>query len=421
MQQYRAVYDLIREVEAQLADQPWLAKMFRQCYPNTLETTTRLLEDGTTFVFTGDIPAMWLRDSTAQVQPYLALARQDADVHRVIAGLIRRQARYILIDPYANAFNQQPGDAFTHDIPTPGPWVWERKFELDSLCYPIKLCYQYWQITDDISLFDEDIHRMLSTVVRIMHIEQQHQNSEYAFERLQPVLPTDTLPCHGHGTPIGYTGMVWSGFRPSDDACTYGYHIPANMFAVVTLGYLAEMAEKLYRDDALAQQALTLRAEIAEGIETYGRVEDARYGTIYAYETDGLGHHLLMDDANVPSLLSIPYSGYRPIDDDTYQRTRRFVLSPDNPYYFAGTCARGVGSPHTPHGSIWPIALCIQGLTAVDGVERDSLMQMLAETTAGTAFMHESFDPNNPARFTRPWFAWANSLFGEFVLQWRSR
>lgn len=394
-----------------------LGAMFAQCYPNTLTTTVELLEDGTTFVVTGDIPAMWLRDSSAQVNPYIHLAKEDQALQRMLRGLIQRQAQYILLDPYANAFNREPnGQGHTNDQPPAGPWIWERKFELDSLCYPIKLCYRYWQETGDTSIFNENIQAMLHKVVEVMRIEQYHDTrSSYTFERADPLLPSDTLPREGRGTPTTYTGMVWSGFRPSDDACQYGYLIPANMFAVVVLGYASEIARIHYQDEALAREAEALRQEIEAGIQTYGIVEHPRYGRIYAYETDGYGNYNLMDDANVPSLLSIPYLGYRPIDDALYQNTRRFVLSSDNPYYYEGKHAYGIGSPHTPNSYIWPIALSMRGLTTTDPAEQQKIAALLANTTADTGYMHESFHPDDPQQFTRPWFAWANSLFGEFV------
>ena len=232
------------------------------------------------------------------------------------------------------------------------------------------------------------------------------------------MLPTDTLPRAGRGTETAYTGMVWSGFRPSDDRCTFGYLIPANMFAVVALGNLSEMAREVYADDSLVASAGLLRQQIDEGIQTGGMVEHPRHGWIYAYETDGLGNYNLMDDANVPSLLSVPYLGYRPATDPAYQRTRRFILSTDNPYYYEGAYARGVGSPHTPPGFIWPLALAMQGLSSLDRSEQEELACMLAATTGGTASMHESFHPDDPTRFTRSWFAWANGLFGELVVAW---
>ncbi len=421
MSRYAAVDALIDELRrGPLADHPELAATFSQCYPNVLRTTTELLDDGTTFVFTGDIPAMWLRDSSAQVSPYLPLASQDPDLRRLIRGLIRRQATYLLHDCYANAFNKDAtGHGHGGDQPSPSPLVWERKFELDSLCYPITLCHAYWQATGDTAACDDAVYHMLHRVVHIMRVEQDHDHhSPYTFQRPDPLLPSDTLPFQGRGTRTNVTGMVWSGFRPSDDACTFGYLVPANMFAVVALGRAADLARTIYHDEDLAASASALREEIEFGIQTYGLVEHPRHGRIYAYETDGYGNHLLMDDANVPSLLSMPYLGYRPPDDPLYQNTRRFVLSSDNPYYAQGRYARGIGSPHTPRGHVWPIALMVQAPTSLDRAEQDELLRMLVTTTAGTGYMHESFHPDDPACFTRPWFAWANSLFGELVHRW---
>ena len=307
-----------------------------------------MLDDGTTFVVTGDIPAMWLRDSSAQVRPYVPLAAQDAEVRRMIKGLVQRQASYILIDAYANAFNCEPnGHGHRRDRPRQGPWIWERKYELDSLCYPIQLLHDYWEATGDTSVFDDLMLRMLRRVLQVMRIEQQHaHSSSYTFVR-KTLVASDTLANGGKGTPTGYTGMVWSGFRPSDDACTFGYLIPANMFAVVVLEYVAHFSRAFYNDMEMAAEAASLREEIDRGIQQYGIVTHPRHGEIYAYEVDGLGNHVLMDDANVPSLLSIPYLGYRRHDDPLYLQTRQFLLSADNPFFFSGLHARGIGSPHT--------------------------------------------------------------------------
>jgi meiotically up-regulated gene 157 (Mug157) protein len=414
---YRAIYDLIDQVDRRIGGQHQLFVTFAQCLVNTLQTCVTLLPDGTTFISAGDIPAMWLRDSAAQVGPYVAFARQDPDLRRLIGGLIRRQARCILDDPYANAFNRSPGHHLTDDHPEPGPPVWERKFELDSLCYPIILCADYWQATGDRTYFDATVLRMLRTIVATMEIEQDHQHrSTYWFQRPHPHGPHDTLPNAGKGSPVGYTGMVWSGFRPSDDACRFGYLIPANMFAVVALDRLSGLARQIYGNYALADRAQTLRGAIDQGIQAYGVIEHPEFGRIYAYETDGLGNYALMDDANVPSLLSIPYIGYRPASDPVYQNTKRFVLSEANPYYFEGTYASGVGSPHTPVGYVWHLALIVRGLTTEDPREQQDILRTLISTTAETWYMHESFDPDNPARFTRSWFGWANSLFAQYLL-----
>ncbi len=405
-------------VEERLREQhAYAIPVFRRCFLNTIETTTELQADGTTFVFTGDIPALWLRDSSAQVRPYVALAAEEPAFQQMLAGLIRLQAKYLLLDAYANAFNKAPNwHGHRRDQTSMNPWVWERKFALDSLCYPIQLCKDYLDATGDQAVFDARVYRMLWRIVDVMRIEQQHrQRSPYRFRRPFALSPRDTLSHGGWGPPVAETGMVWSGFRPSDDACRFGYHIPANMFAVVVLGHIIEFAEQIYHDQGLMAEARRLRDVIDQGIQAYGVVQHPRYGRIYAYETDGMGHYTLMDDANVPSLLSIPYLGYRTADDETYQRTRAFVLSRDNPFYAAGRYARGIGSPHTFRGSIWPLSLAIQGLTATDDNERERVLDMLVTSAAGTNLMHESFDPNRPRRFTRPWFAWANSMFALFV------
>jgi uncharacterized protein len=416
---YPSIQRTVDAVRERFADALHIAQGFAHCFPNTLETTVQPMPDGTTFVITGDIPAMWLRDSAAQVSPYVALAREDAGVRRVIGGLIRQHAACLLIDPYANAFNPAPnGHGHTADRPLQSPWVWERKFELDSLCYPVRLMHAYWKATGDSAPMDESVHRALEKIVQLMQTEQHHEASPYRFERPEPLLlPTDTLTHEGRGAPVAYTGMVWSGFRPSDDACTYGYLIPANMMAVVELGHISEMATTIFGDAALAARARQLCVGIEAGIAAHAIVEHPRYGSIYTYEVDGFGHHLLMDDANVPSLLSIPYLGYRSVNDQIYQNTRRFVLSGANPHFHTGAHAQGIGSPHTPGRRVWPLAIAMRGLTASSHTERKQALETLLTTTAGTGAMHESFDPENPNDFTREWFGWANSLFAELILK----
>jgi meiotically up-regulated gene 157 (Mug157) protein len=406
----------IDAISKKLSNRPKLSDMFRNCFPNTLETTTELLEDGTTFVFTGDIPAMWLRDSTAQVRHYIPFASQDEDVRRIIEGLIKRQIDYICIDPYANAFNKEPNDkCFSNDITEHNPWVWERKYEIDSLCYPIQLAYLYWKATGSVEVFDEKFKKAVDVIINLWITEQNHwEKSKYSFQRFN-CPESDTLINEGKGAKVGYTGMTWSGFRPSDDACKYGYLIPSNMFAVVVLGYIEQIAGEVYKDNDLVKKAASLKDEIDSGIKKYGMVDHPEFGRMYAYETDGLGNYNFMDDANVPSLLSIPYLGYTTADDPVYINTRKFVLSEANPYYYKGKFAKGIGSPHTPKGYIWHIALTMQALTSNDDKEIAEIVDMLEKTDAGTGYMHEGFNPDNPSEFTRSWFAWANSLFGELI------
>ena len=413
--------ELIARVQSRLSGQPDLAALFAQCYPNTWQTTLDHLPGGRVFVQTGDIPAMWLRDSAAQVSPYLPLCATDPEVREVVAGVIRQHAHLLEVDPYANAYNREPGAEYQFDRPAPGPWVWERKFELDSLCFPLWLAWRFWQVTGDVPL---DLRPTVEAVLDVLHAEQDHDaRSAYTFERPTEycVLPTDTLVRGGRGPEHRPTGMVWSGFRPSDDACTYPYLVPANAFAAAALDGVAALVGTAYGDHDLARRCAALGGEIRRGIETHGVTEHPVHGRVYAYETDGLGHHLFMDDANVPSLLSLPYLGYCGPTDPTYLNTRRLILSGENPHYHAGTHAAGISSPHTPGRRVWPIALCMQALTAdaltPEGrAEIHALLGTLAATTAGTGLMHESFNPDDPAEFSRPWFAWANSLLAETVL-----
>ncbi len=415
----KSVEATIKRMEERLKGDEKLRQMFGKCFSSTLQTTTELMPDGTAFVITGDIPAMWLRDSSAQVRHYLPLAGEDKEMAGIVAGLIKRQAQCILIDAYANAFNREPnGNCYLVDITEQNPWVWERKYELDSLCYPMQLAHLYWKQTGNRDIFDDEFKTALKRVLELWTIEQHHdEKSPYRFQR--PNSPeSETLSNNGLGSGVDYTGMTWSGFRPSDDACRYGYLIPANMFAVVALGGMAEIAGEIYNDVRLKEAVEKLLNEIDQGIQDYGIYDHPEFGKIYAYETDGRGHYNLMDDANVPSLLSIPYLGYRGKDDPIYKNTRRFVLSRQNPYYYEGQFARGIGSPHTPKGYIWHIALSMQALTSEDPAEIEAIVKTLKETDAGTGFMHEGFNPDKPEEFTRPWFAWANSLFAELLYKW---
>ena len=394
-----------------------LSSMFTNCYPNTMDTTVKNLGKKDTFVITGDIPAMWLRDSTAQVRHYLPVAKSDSDVADVIEGLINRQFKCIDIDPYANGFNSEAnGACWCHDETDESPWVWERKYEIDSLCYPVQLAYLFWKETGRTSQFNELFFKGIETILKLWITEQNHpQNSKYHFSR-KDCPPSDTLSHDGNGAPVSVTGMTWSGFRPSDDACKYGYLVPSNMFAVVVLGYIEEISTNVKKDTDLAQRAAKLKAEIDDGIQKYGIVNHPDFGKIYAYETDGMGNYNLMDDANVPSLLSIPYLGYCAVNDEIYKNTRNFVLSKGNPYYYSGTAANGIGSPHTPTDYIWHIALSMQGLTSVDADECRELLKTIVATDAETGFVHEGFCKDDPKAYTRPWFAWSNSIFSEFVI-----
>lgn len=408
---------LIDEVKAAFDQDEKIGAMFAACFTNTLQTTMQTKEDGSTFVITGDIPAMWLRDSAAQVRPYLLLAEKDEQMADMIEGVINRQITYIQHDPYANAFNAEPSGArFNDDVTEMTPLIWERKYEIDSLCYPIQLAYLFWKATGRTSHLNASFTAAVRKIINTWQTEQDHEKlSSYRFER--PGAPdSETLSRGGKGRPVAKTGMTWSGFRPSDDACTYGYLVPANMFALVVLHQLTEMARDILHDDDLASTASTLANEIEEGIETYGKVDHPEFGLMYAYEVDGFGNSMLMDDANVPSLLALPYLGYCQPDDPVYLNTRRFILSAGNPYFYEGSWAQGIGSPHTPERYIWHMALAIQGMTTSNEAEKKRILTLLKTTDAGTNLMHEGFHVDDPEQYTRPWFSWVNALASEFFL-----
>ncbi|BBF79956.1 glycoside hydrolase family 125 protein [Asticcacaulis excentricus] len=402
---------------------PALARLFENAYPNTLDTTVELGEvDGKpdTFVITGDIKALWLRDSSAQVTPYLPLVAEDKALQRLFVGLIHRQSRCILIDPYANAYMHDP-KARTDlswsqtDFTDMKPGVAERKWEIDSLCYPVRLSYLYWRQTGDVSAFDETWRAAMHTVVDTFRVQQRKEgNGPYRFQRTASE-PTETL-ARGYGAPTRKVGLIHSGFRPSDDACLYPFLIPANHFAVVSLRQLAELAQPSGLGAAFAQSCLALAQEVSDALNAYGRLSAPDGGDMWAYEVDGFGNGLFMDDANVPSLLSLPYLGACRIDDPLYQRTRRAVLSRRNPYYFEGKVLSGVGSPHSEPDTVWPIALMMQILTTQDKAEQRACLAGIVRASAPRGFVNESVHKDDASHFTRSWFAWANSLFGETVL-----
>ena len=377
-----------------------LQRIYQRAYDEAYSRHAVLEPDGTTFVSTGDIGMEWLRDSSAVMTPYIGLARTDSYVRAMLHGTVARQAKYILIDPYANAF--------TDDY-----HIAERKFEMDSLLYPIWFSYLYWKGSGDQSIFTPGLQRAFSTILSTLRTEQRHhQRSRYR---------NSELANGGMGTPVAYTGLVWTGFRPSDDAARYQFNIPDNMLAAVVLRDLTEIEKNVYRNKRMSENAWGLSVEIQRAIERYGLVNVPGFGRIYAYEIDGYGHANLMDDANIPSLLSIPYFGYVGSHDVVYQATRRFVLSPSNPYFFSGKYAAGIGSPHTPHGYVWPLALVMQALTSSDPSEVSRVMGYLAASDTGDHRLHESFNSDWPESYTRDDFAWPNALFAQMMLGRQNR
>lgn len=403
---------------------PKLAWMFENCFPNTLDTTVRYRKTNgkdDTVVYTGDIHAMWLRDSGAQVWPYVQLANSDPELKAMLAGVIRRQFKCIIIDPYANAFldphDPNPDHQWMSDMTDMKLELHERKWEIDSLCYPIRLAYHYWKTTGDASIFDEEWLQAIELVLQTFH-EQQRKNGNgpYKFQR-KTERQLDTMNNDGWGNPVNPVGLIASAFRPSDDATTFQFLVPSNFFAVTSLKKAAEILATVNKKAELAEKCKNLAQEVETALKKYAIFNHPKYGQIYAFEVDGFGNQYFMDDANVPSLLAMPYLGDMDANDPIYQNTRKYVWSKDNPYFFKGTAGEGIGGPHIGYDMIWPMSIMMKAFTSRDEKEIQTCIKMLMDTDAGTGFMHESFNKDNPEKFTRAWFAWQNTLFGELILK----
>ena len=417
----KAVEDEIARVVGML-ENPRLKWMFANCYPNTLDTTVHPVEseDGLpdTFVYTGDIPAMWLRDSGAQVWPYLRYVNEDPELRKMIAGVIRRQFKCICVDPYANAFNVEPLGAHNKtDWPEADPYVFERKWEIDSHCYPIRLAYEYWKKSGDETVFDAVWHEAMGKIVATLKEQQRKEgHGSYVFLRTTD-RQLDTKCVVGRGNPVNPVGLIASAFRPSDDATTFEFLVPSNFMAVTSLRKAAEILREVNNDAELAQECLDLASEVEQALKEHAVCEHPEYGKIYAFEVDGFGSQFLMDDANVPSLLAMSYLGDVPADDPVYQNTRKFVWSEANPYFHRGPAGEGIGGPHIWSEVIWPMSIMMRAFTSDSDEEIQHCICQLMTTDAGTGFMHESFHKDNAEVFTREWFAWQNTLFGELILK----
>lgn len=416
----KAIEREIKRIKALLKN-PRLAWMFENCFPNTLDTTVhfRMLNGKPdTFVYTGDIHAMWLRDSGAQVWPYVQFANSDPELRKMLEGVVRRQIMCINIDPYANAFNDGPtGGEWMTDMTDMKPELHERKWEIDSLCYVIRLAYHYWKVTGDASIFDDAWIQAVNNVLTTFR-EQQRKNGEGPYEfRRKTDRAFDTLSNNGLGAPVNPVGLIVSSFRPSDDATTLQFLIPSNFFAVTSLRKAAEVLTTVNNRADISNECETLANEVETALRKYATFNHPQFGTIYAYEVDGFGNQLFMDDANVPSLLAMAYLGDVDINDPIYQNTRRFVWSESNPYFFSGAAGEGIGGPHVGYNMVWPMSIMMKAFTSQDDAEIKRCIEMLMTTDAGTGFMHESFHKDDASNFTRPWFAWQNTLFGELIIK----
>ncbi len=416
-----AIDNKIKEVKRLLKGNPYLAWMFENCFPNTLETTVHYRKtngDDDTFVYTGDIHAMWLRDSGAQVWPYVRFANEDPELAHMLRGVILRQLRCLVIDPYANAFNDGPvGGEWQSDMTDMKPELHERKYEIDSHCYVIRLAHEYWRVTGDSSIFGPLWEEAIALTVKTFREQQRRTGlGPYRFRR-RTDRAFDTVGWDGWGHPVRPVGLIASVFRPSDDATIFPFLVPSNFMAVTSLRKAAQILSKVNHNVSLATECEQLAREVETALQKYAVVDHPKYGKIYAFEVDGFGSQLLMDDANVPSLLAMGYLGDVPMEDPIYQNTRRFVWSEDNPSFFRGKAGEGIGGPHVGYDMVWPMSIMMNVFTSQDDAEIKAGIEMLMRTDNHTGFIHESFNKDDASAYTRPWFAWQNTLFGELVLK----
>ena len=412
-----------------------LASVFTNAFPNALDTTIQSFNATDTFIITGDIDAMWLRDSMNQVNAYMPFLKKDPRLKSMVAGVIRRHVYSILLDPFANAFSfdDKCENTCPHQsdkrVPPMNNNIFEGKFELDSLCATLRLSAQYYDATEgDTAVFGKQwanaVQVIMDTIVYFQSSSYDDEPSpNYSFER-QTQTSTDTLMKHGRGSPGRRTGMARSFFRGSDDSTLLPFNVPANAMAVVNLRRVGSILAKLGHSK-MSTDAMDLADSIDKGIQSFGKMNGGQR-PYYAYEVDGYMSSYFMDDANIPSLLALPYMGYTTVDDAVYKNTRGLVLSDSNPYYFNGKSFAGVGGPHNGYPYVWPMALIQQALSSDDDQEIIKLLELLklaasAGTTTlkgqGKGFMKESVHMNNASDFTRPWFAWCNTLFGELIVE----
>lgn len=425
-----AVEKIIADVQKNIGNKE-IAWMFENCFPNTLDTTVDFeMNNGVpdTYVITGDIDAMWLRDSTAQVWPYLPLCKDDKELQQLIKGVINRQVKNIHLDPYANAFYKDASKVseWKHtDRTDMKPGIHERKWEIDSLCYPVRLSYGYYKVTGDTSVFNDQWKEAMKLIVKTFKEQQRfHGHGPYSFQR-ETSWATDGVPLSGYGYPVKPNGLICSMFRPSDDATIFPYLVPSNWFAVISLEQMARIFTKIAPGDAFIQEARQLSNQVQDALKKYAVAKHPQFGDVIPFEINGFGSYNLMDDANVPSLLSLPYLlnlefmtddfNYLSTNKTLIANTRKFVLSPENPFFFKGKAGEGIGGPHTGVNTIWPLSIIIRGMTSNDEKEIKFCLEMLQKSHGGTGFMHESFDKDDATKFTRKWFAWANTIFGEFI------
>ncbi len=410
--------------------------MFSNCLPNTLDTTVSYAGASwynagpDSFVITGDINALWLRDSANQVMPYVPYAAQDAKLQSLLEGLIARHAHSVNIDPFANAYNYNNSRAgHQNDIRTPPMQgsIFEGKYEIDSLGAFLKISYWYYRTMGAGALekvmtpdWLAAVAKTVATIETMQKDTGMSANSPYLFQRVTSQA-SDTLIMSGRGPAAKPFGLTRSLFRPSDDAVLLPYNIPGNAMACAELKHLEAMLADAKDVDVskLKAQVSSVRESLCSALDKVMEYSK-RHRAPIPYEIDGepaTSGSNLMDDANIPSLLSLPFLGYMDRSDDLYLSTREFVWSTKNPFFFSGSQGEGIGGPHVGPSYAWPMSLIMKAMTSNSDDEVKQCLDLLLKSSAGTGFLHESFNVNNVNDYTRSWFAWVNGLFGELVLQ----
>lgn len=439
---------------------PDLARIFENAFPNTLDTTVRWHVDGInthapktklardrrkwegaqSFIVTGDINAEWLRDSTNQLAQYQALAKNSPELFNLILGAINTQAEFVIESPYCNAFQPpspsrlEPTHMGTEDAVHPvyePSTVFECKYELDSLAAFLSLGNQFYKSTGSTAFLTERWYLALDSLLAVLDKQAQGTfdadsqrllKNEYTFRR-NTWTGTETLSLDGLGNPLASgTGLIRSAFRPSDDATIFGFFIPGNAMMAVELNRTSTLLQAVSGTDPhiheLAQSLLQRSAQIEKAIYAHAVITHPTFGPVFAYEIDGYGSHLLMDDANMPSLLSLPLLGFLdPTSHPIYQNTRRMILSSaGNPYFLRGPAFHGIGGPHIGLRNAWPMSVLVQARTSRDDDEIRACLDAVKNVSL-LGLVHESVDVQwGGERMTRTWFAWANSVFAQTLL-----
>ncbi|KAJ9365402.1 hypothetical protein C8Q69DRAFT_299134 [Paecilomyces variotii] len=445
-----AVEKVIKDITARMVDKD-LAQIFQNAFPNTLDTTVRwhvnssaaaklkTRRDGKwqgaqTFIVTGDIDAEWLRDSTNQLAQYQALAKTDESLYSLILGAINTQAEYVIESPYCNAFQPPPPSGLSpsnngqkdtvHPAYEPS-FVFECKYELDSLAHFLKLGNQFYASTRSTEFVTSRWYTALDTLLGVLdaqsqptfNAQNQYVTNQYTFQR-ETTAGTETLSLSGIGNPLNSgTGLIRSAFRPSDDATILGFFIPPNAMMAVELQRTADVVEAAGGKADLVNKLRTRGKNLEQAVWEHGVVDHKKYGKVFAFEVDGYGSRIIMDDANMPSLLSLPLLGFVDKNDQTYQNTRKMILQKDgNPYYLTGSAFHGIGGPHIGLENAWPMSLLVQALTSNSDDEIVASINLVRNSSL-LGLVHESINVNNITDYTRPWFAWANSLFAQTILK----